>query len=190
MNRGFSLIELIITISITVLISLALFLNYSKFGSDIALKKTAQEIALAVREAQVYGLAVKEFSYSGSAFPGYGVHFDKTKPDSFILFADNSPANNLYDGEAEKVGESKIQTSNKITDLCLDQKISPPPPTAQCGLNILDVVYLRPYLLVSIKGHNGISEVSASSDAEVIIRSPKGTERKVVIWLTGQISVE
>lgn len=190
MNRGFTLIELILTISISVLISLVLFLNYAKLGSDISLKRTAQEMALVVREAQVYGLGVKE-QRSGAgetAFPGYGIHFSALNPDSFILFADYKPANNRYDAGDELVKEFKIKGPEKIVDLCIDQKVSPAPPSAQCNLIVLDIVYLRPYLAVNIRGNDG--GVTGTSDSQVVIESPRGNQKKVITWITGQISVE
>ena len=180
-RTGFTLIELLVTISIFTAISLAMFTNYPRFRENISLKRTAQKIALSVRQAQVYGLSVKEIAAGSRVFPGYGVHFAIDRPKSFILFKDIDNGND-YDGEAEKDEQFIIQTNDKISDLCGNRKTFPP---GSCGLTQLDIVYLRPKSDVTLKG-----EGSNFADAEVVIKSPNGAEKTIVIWSTGRIGVE
>ncbi len=180
-SRGFTLIELLVVISIFSIVSLSLLSNYPQFRSSISLKRTAQEIALSIRQAQVYGLSVTEFGAGSGIFPGYGVHFDINTPSVFILFADANN-NKLYDGTSEELQTFRIQTADRISKLCGNEKTAPP---GDCALSQLDVVYLRPGPNVVL-----MSGAVEFSDAEVIVRSSGGEEKTVVVWLTGQIAVE
>ncbi|MCX6731697.1 MAG: prepilin-type N-terminal cleavage/methylation domain-containing protein [Candidatus Parcubacteria bacterium] len=174
-KKGFTIIELVVTTSILVIITTLIFANYPKFRESISLKKTAQEIALTVRQAQTYGLGVREFQPGSRIFPGYGVHFDIDSSDSFVLFADGVSGNNT-------VESFKIQTGEKISDLCVKTV-----NTTSCGHNTIDIIFFRPNPLVTIKADGSSSGIS---DAEIIISSPAGQTKKVVILSSGQISVE
>jgi prepilin-type N-terminal cleavage/methylation domain-containing protein len=180
-NKGFTVVELIVTISILVIVTTLIFANYPKFRENISLKKTAQETALAVRQAQTYGLGVREFQPGTGIFPGYGVHFNITSSDSFILFADLDE-DNVYDGVSENVESFKIQTGEKLSGLCANVKTSPP---GTCGFNTIDIIFFRPKPLVTIK-----ADGSDFFDAEIKIISPRGQIKTIVILSSGQISVE
>jgi len=188
-GSGFTLVELLVTMSILVVITSMILANYPGFSETLALKRTAQEIALTIRQAQVYGLSVREFGAGSGIFPGYGVHFDIAgSPDTFVLFADAN-GNKSYDAgdgcgglSTECVQMFKISTGDKISKLCGDQQSSPP---GDCSLSQLDIVYLRPTPTVTLK-----SGSSAFSDVNVVVRSPKGEEKTIRVWLSGQIGVE
>jgi len=179
-NSGFTLVELMVTISIFTIISIGLFINYPKFREGLSLKRTAQEIALTVREAQVSAISVKEFD---GKFPGYGVHFSVNSPDSFILFVDLD-GNGEYSGGPEKEKEIKIKTTDIIYKLCVGEKTI---PTPDCSLSEFNIVYYRPGPKVVFKG-GGVDY--SNHDLEVIIKSSAGVEKQVTIWPTGQIEVD
>jgi prepilin-type N-terminal cleavage/methylation domain-containing protein len=180
-NKGFTIVELIVTTSILVIVTTLIFANYPKFRENISLKKTAQEIALAIRRAQTYGLSVREFQPGSGKFPGYGVHFNIASSDSFILFADLD-GDSVYDGVSENVESLKIQTGEKLSSLCANVKTSPP---GTCGFNTIDIIFFRPKPLVTIK-----ADGSGFFDGEIKIISPRGQIKTIVVLSSGQISVE
>jgi hypothetical protein len=167
------------------IISITILANYRGFQEALALKRTAQKIALSIRQAQAYGTSIKEFH---GVFPsGYGVHFDISTPKSFILFADvnDSESYDVNDGcggvTTECVEQFTIQTHEIISDICVNRKIG----AEDCTLNTVDVIYKRPTPTVKIK--NGLFSFS---DAEIDIQDLEGGTKTIVAWLTGQISVE
>ncbi len=182
-NRSFTLIELLVVISIFVIITVSIFLNYPKYGSVLSLKKTGQEIALSVREAQVYALSVKSAESDADVFPGYGVYFTLTFPDSFLLFSDNNENYRYDNGEAVK--EFKIETKDKIVDLCGTTDLG-----EICGLEQLNIVFRRPNPIVNL--NNGDDDnYNEFSNAKIKIRSLRENNEKIInVWLSGQISVE
>lgn len=183
-ERGFTLVELVVTISIFVVVSTLVFANYPKFKSQLSLKKTSQEIAFAVREAQVYSLSVK--SYDNNFNIGYGVHFDKNKSSNVILFADVDNSKEYNNGD-KIVKEYAIQTNISIISLCGNENN----PPASCELSKLNAVYLRPNPIINLSGRSGDdSLVSNLSDIEIIISSSGEITKKIIIWVSGQITIE
>lgn len=174
-NKGFTLIEVLITLSIVVIIASLIFASYPEFKEGISLKRTSQEIALTIREAQNYALSVKEFE---GEYKGYGVHFEKLSPASYILFSDLDE-DNEYD-VGEKFKEFIIQTNDKITDLCgYDTGYV-------CDQNYLDIIFLRPSPVVTLKSNTS----DVYSGVKIVITSPRGKEKSVIVWISGQISIQ
>lgn len=182
-KKGFTTIELIVTISILVIITTAIFIKYPTFRQNISLKRTAQEIALTIRQAQVYGLSTKEFQ--PGIFSGYGVHFESGS-DSFVLFADadNDKTYDAGDGcggtNTECVQMFQIQTGDKITDLCAN---------GTCGVNKMDIVFYLTNPPVSITTDTG-GTLPFGSYAGVVIISLQGQTKTISVLASGQISVK
>lgn len=138
-RAGFTLIELMVVITIFIVVTGVLLANYPAFGSKIVLENMAYEIALAMRQAQTYGLSVR--TAGADTFPGFGIHFytGSGGDKEFFLFAND--ATNLtgseryiYDGSPACVlGASTpggdicfehltIDGTNSILALCRDMK--------------------------------------------------------------------
>src|SRR3989344_6847475 len=75
--RAFTLVELVVVLAIFTLISSVVLANHSRFNGSVLLGSLAYDIALSIREAQVYGLSVKQHTVAGvGQFQiGYGIHF-------------------------------------------------------------------------------------------------------------------
>lgn len=144
-TRGFSIIDLLVSMSIVTLIMSVVLFSYRTFGNKLAVKAASQEIAVAVRQAQVYGTSVKEVSKGIGDFNiGYGVSFDTTVPGQYYIFADKNN-NGLYDGDStctpggECVEKNLIRNSAGVTGLCgIDtSRIQTCPPTNATRLSIV-----------------------------------------------------
>src|SRR3989344_4739965 len=100
---GFTLVEVMISLTIVTLIMGVILFNYSTFNDNLALSAAMQETSLVIRKAQTYGLSVKEVVVGGGQFnSAYGVKFDGpggvNLASSFIFFVDKSiPKNGVYD---------------------------------------------------------------------------------------------
>ncbi|MBU3926041.1 hypothetical protein KJ763_02645, partial [Patescibacteria group bacterium] len=90
-------------------------------------------------------------------------------------------SDNEYDDPAEKVKEFIIQTNDKITDLCGYKAIG----GYICGQNYLNILFLRPNPLVTIK-----SDIDTYSGIKIITTSPRGKSKSIIVWSSGEISVE
>lgn len=99
---GFTLVELMVVISIFAILSSITIYNYNQFNSTLSIQNLADDIALTVRKAQGFAIGVR--GYGGSFSRGYGIHFSanqnteeyKGSNKSFVLFADTIE-NSKYD---------------------------------------------------------------------------------------------
>ncbi len=191
--KGFSLVEILVVISIFIIITSLILANYPSFNDRLDLTRAVQTITLSLRQAQAYGSAVKEFNTASNCFPGYGINFQLSSPQDYFLFADVN-ANGRYDSNissvcngatTELIQRFHIETKSKIFNICGNQKTASP---GACNISSLTVIYLRSAigLNITIKDNNG----NNYADAEVVIRSARGVDKKVVFWVSGQIAVE
>ena len=181
MNKGFTLVELSVTIGITVIISILILADFPEFTRRLELSRTVQAVAVSFREAESSALAVREFKPDSiSYFPAYGLHFENPPLTTYFLFADLNN-NRVYDA-GEKADEFQINGQPRVSRLCGGTRSSPP---GRCDLTRLDVVFVRPNPDIFINSDKG-----SFSDAEAVLLLPDGQEKKVVIWSTGQLAIE
>jgi type II secretory pathway pseudopilin PulG len=182
-QAGFTLIELLAVTGIMILITGLVLANNNKFNGTILLQNVAYDIALSIREAQVYGISVQNFN--GSYAASYGMHFQRNGGGSsiYILFADAVTVNGTYD-TGELVQSTTLSGGYQIKDLCS----TPPPPSAEvCSLNSLDVTFVRPEpdAYIRSSAYSGLND-----SARIQISSVSGATRNIVIGSNGQISVQ
>lgn len=96
-RRGFTLIELLVVSMIIVLITAFVLFRQQGFNSSTLLRSLSYSVALTIRQAQVYGVSVRESAAGSGVFAtGYGVQFGNAgllDPEHYLLFADlNSDA--------------------------------------------------------------------------------------------------
>jgi len=205
---GFTLIELTVVIGIFMIITTVLLVNHTKFNSDIVLQNVAHHVALSVRQAQTYGLSVKGFGTgAGSLFPGYGVYFSTTLPREFYLFADTNGDKNMLNNPTscvsgvDECSEKIVIKSNEyIHALCGNLKndgVSVFSTTddvsgvSNCNtMDALHIVFTRPDPDAELSGYIAGTGYESYSDAEIVVASPNKDVRTIVVWSTGQISVE
>ena len=189
-NKGFTLVELMVSVGIFTFLTLIVLVNHSRFSGAILLENLAYDIALSIRQAQIFGLSVREFEPGSGEFqPGYGVHFDRTTPTQYIIFADRN-LNFRYDDAiacgvtgSECIEEFTIQQGNSISRFCGTL----PSSVVECSpaLSFISAVFIRPDPDAIITSSNP----GFYSDATITIRSPHGVLRDVIVRVTGQISI-
>ncbi len=211
---GFTLVELLVTLSIFTILTGVVLFNQSKFNSTILLTDLAYDTALTVRQAQMYGINIKEFNTGASGDTGnfvpYGVHFATSSPKSFILFADltYSSSTEGNDGRYGKntlatidpsicqiekgcVSRYSIKRGNYIKQICEEEldvtqkACSTSPDTSKSSL---DVVFKRPNPDAQIR-FNDSTTVSSVGIATIILGNPDGNIRKVRVRSNGLIEI-
>lgn len=185
---------MLVVTAIIVVISAIILVNNNRFGGAILLENLAYNVALSVRQAQVYGISVQRFGQNTFS-AGYGVHFDISSPDSYTLFADAIASNGLYDcpqpgtNNCEFVQTTTISSGYRIHDLCA----TPASGAEQCGLSKVDILFRRPEpdAWISTSDFSCILDQGAcAGEARVVLISPRGDTISVVIQANGQISVQ
>jgi prepilin-type N-terminal cleavage/methylation domain-containing protein len=192
LKKGFTLIELLVSISIVTVIMAVVIFNYGGFNDTLALSAAEQDLAIAVREAQTYGLSVKEVSVGSGQFnAAYGIYFSPTSPSEYDVFVDKN-GNGLYDagsgcgsGATECLEKFIFRDGVTISAICDDT--SCPPASASS----MQVTFLRPNPDATINFVNsGGTIVETGLTGKAVLMSPQGKTATVTIGSTGQISVQ
>lgn len=197
-SKGFTLIELIVVSAIILIITSYIMFKQTKFNSVTLMRSLSYSIALSVRQAQVYGTSIREFSKGSNVFaPGYGIHFPSSgaSSDTYYLFADTVPqggGNGAYDGISEALPAFTLGKGYVIDTLCA---VSIGGNTCAPGITSLTVFFRRPNpdACISTNTSAGSCAPGAAavySSAYVQIRSTGNNDlRAIKISDTGQISV-
>lgn len=220
-TTGFTIVELLVVTGIFAMMTTLVLANYPRFNAQIILENTAYEVALEVRQAQSFGLGVREAAAVADVFPGYGVRvpditIDNTK---IFLYADipsmpGGDGNNMYDG-----GTNCIPGIDECVEVLQLQKYAvyavcgnwrtdyPSEPafretadvdayvgTGHCAIDSLDINFTRPNPDAFLQGYaGGVVDhplPNGYSDIAIVIATSDGHVRTVVVWSTGQITVE
>ncbi len=196
--RGFTIIELMVTLGIVVLVTGLVMIRYSSFNSSVLLTSQAYLTGFDIREAQ--SLAVSVRGNSEEFREEYGMYFTLDTPNQYLLFQDDdslgetSPAH--YDaGEAIGI-PYRVDSRFEIVNICATNNSSrtcnsdDPETTGEvvdATLDDLTVTFQRPdfdaALYSPVKTGLLSGEIHfGTADSEHI--------RKVLVYASGQIGVE
>lgn len=178
-TSGFTLIELVVVLSIFVIISSIILADYPGFSQRVALERTAQEIALSIREAETLALSVRESSLLQGEFVGFGIHFNSATPREYILFSDLD-GDNVFDTN-EEADHFFIEKSPLISAICVGRETNLPD---DCDVDVVDIVYLRPDPTITITA-DGVWHPQFS----LFVTTPDASSKEIVVWFTGQIEI-
>jgi prepilin-type N-terminal cleavage/methylation domain-containing protein len=188
MQKGFTLLEVIVVVVIIALLSVIFIANFRGGEQQFALQRSVHKLAQDLRRAQGLALAGQEFK--GIFQGGYGIHFVETpeseKTGKYILFVDCNN-NNTFDGEAatpcdDCTGASCIEDifSEEVEEIPLENeiKISKLKPTFP-----LDIVFYPPDPETTINNDPSISSAS-------ITLNFNGQTKKITVNTAGLIDIE
>lgn len=200
-SRGFTLVELLVVVSIITIITAALLLRQSSFNSTTLLRSLAYSVALSVRQAQVYGTSVFATNVAGSDTfaSGYGLYFSSAAPGSYLLFADLND-NGRYDSSPdESVKAFTLNNGYSVSEICAvegaTKACSGGDDTTGSPITALHVLFKRPnpdacFATDSAPTACSPGGVQQYSGAYIQLRSAGGGTRSIVISSTGEVVVQ
>lgn len=217
-QKGMTLIELVIVLSIFSILTGVVLFNYGDFSSSLTMQNLADDIALTIRRAQSYAIGVR--GSSGEFEKGFGVNFSvrdanisnedfktySSSQKSFIFYTEDTSGGRYYfefEGE-DSCGISSdpsyscleklsIKTADYISNIKIKKSDKPENLTEDEQINIF---FIRPnpepkFCLIE-KGKIDCDDNSSRIEEVIIeIRNFKSTDinKYVKIFNTGQISV-
>lgn len=194
-NRGFSILEVLITAAIVSVITAMVVFKYGSFNNSVLLKDQAYEMALNIREAQVFAVSVR--GESGQFREDYGLYFTLAAPQQYVLFQDNGDVvengkHRAYYDIGEGIGKPyAVDSRFQIKKICVNIVSS----TNLCPATVDDisVTFKRPDFdahFASVSGKN--AGLSVNNARILLSGANSGTTdtRTIVISTTGQISIE
>ena len=213
-SRGFTLIEMLVVMTIMLLITGALLLRQSRFDSSTILRSLAYGVALSVRQAQVYGTSVVGTSTTavacGSGFysngncyaAGYGLYFSAANPTGYVLFADLD--NNGQYSSNELVKTFNFSKGYSISDMCAveavtgytDCWIAGTTPGLLTSAATLSIMFKRPNpdacFATNAQTNTcsvGGSPFYSSAYVQIIAASDPTNTKRVTVTVPGEVSV-
>ena len=193
-TRAFTLIELLVVVGVIVIITLVMLFRQTKYNSSTVLRSLAYNVALSIRQAQVYGTSIQG---TGGVFAsGYGVHFSTISPKNYTIFADANSDGQRAPSGTEDVKTFTLNNGYTVSEFCVYNNLS----TIHCSaathdttgaatINSLDIVFKRPnpdaYFYATLAGVS----VGTYAKSYITIRATDGTTRALSVTTTGQISV-
>jgi len=189
-QKGFTLIEMITVLAIFMLISGVVIFNYGKFRNDTILTNMAYEVALSIREAQIYGVSARtaESGNTPSFEIPYGIYL-KEGSNQYYLFAD-IVEDSKFSGDtcSDPMGDTCV-TPYTLQRGVLISDIDISTDSSSCDLkNSVSVLFKRPNPEPIITP--GGANVDDISFVQITLTAPDGvTKRYVAIYNNGQVAV-
>lgn len=210
--RGFTVTELLVSIAIMLIITTMVVSNQKQFGSGAVLKNIVNNISLTLREAQIYGISVKQIgthtANTTNAFSsGFGLHFNINATPTgdntaYIFFVDKDPnldpkvapnPDNMYGSgiscptvsTSECLDKIVLGQGHTVSDICTIRS-----GTEECFYNSLDITFKRPAVEASLIFDANQGNSSGLNVACVEISAPDGKKNSIVVYTTGQISIK
>lgn len=185
-TRGFTLVELLVSISILLLIISVVIFRFASFDSVILLRTLAYDVGLSMREAQSYSLSA--YGNEGNFRLPYGLSFTPGGT-SYVFFGyTGSDVLPWYDPSNTAVVDLyTLGRSFTVSDVCVIVG-----GMEDCDIAGLDVSFKRPeytalFYVPSYSGdlggiEEGVVKLSSTRNPDLVAR--------VEISLTGQIEVD
>lgn len=204
-TRGFTLLELVVSIAIMLGIIAMVFSNQNTYTEGASLKNLANDIGLSLRQAQIYGISVKALPNTEDFTGAFGIDFNLTSGAGsntmYLFFADRGVQDGYYNytgnwadcptgGTSECLQKMTTSTGNLINSLCpIDSNDL---PVCSAGVTRADITFLRPETsanIVLFAAGGGQISISPYRGVEINLTSVSGGTRSVRVYNTGQISV-
>lgn len=187
LNKGFTLVELLVAIMIFVVMTAIMALRYGDFSKRIVLTNLAYDVALTLRQAQSYSINVSDVSdtgQDGDFQKAYGVYFNLNTPNTFILFRDTTgTVTGVYNSGDQIIKTYTIKGGMKLLDLCYNV-YRESGCAVRPGNGIINIAYMRPQPAPLINGSRSIGHV------DLVFVDGAGNIKRVFVRTSGQISVE
>ncbi|HBC70734.1 MAG: hypothetical protein UU05_C0030G0005 [Candidatus Curtissbacteria bacterium GW2011_GWA1_40_47] len=186
-GRGFTIIELLVSISIFTVLTGVVLAKYNTYNTSAPFANASEDVVLALRQAQVYGAGGKgnpAVCTGGTAFEcTYGVYFSTsgTLKNGITLFVDTNNDRMFTQGTDSVI--ERIAWNSEISVSAL----SCPGPVGTCG-SAVTVTFRRPDPLAFIA--EVVNPANSYDSASVTLtHAISGRTANIVISKAGQISL-
>ncbi|MCX6813817.1 MAG: prepilin-type N-terminal cleavage/methylation domain-containing protein [Candidatus Azambacteria bacterium] len=170
-SKGFTLIEVLVVLSIIVVITGIIIFNIGTERQNSALLRSAQNLSLNLRRAQSFALSSKIYKTVGVPC-GWGVHFNGANSTSYIIFADLAVSPSCSDRDFIRAanGSEDFETVNLESGININSLSN----------NLSDIVFTPPDPTVNF--------TPDQTSASVVMINKNGATRLININKTGFIS--
>ena len=214
-NKGFSMVEFIVIISIFAIMTSVSMLNYNDHHKAIEQANLTQNIALTIRQAQVYGISASAKNIGDETFEDEDVAetffandtgiLDITRNKSIrgtslnldtneiVLFEDNTyPSNFIYN-----TGSDRVIDERKIVSPIVGFEYAYLCDNANCvkkDSGVVDITFQRPYpdAIINYRDSIGTSPGSFYDKVSLVVSKEDGADKNsyIDVQSIGNITVK
>ena len=184
-NAGFTLVETLVVVFIIGLLSTILIVNWRQNEKQYQLQMAAQEIVQNIRKVQ--GMALNGSRYNNQIPFNYGLDFDLSSPNSYIIFANQSNDRRYDVGNDLIVGDTAVQIESgfEIGSLVGSTGV----------LTVVDTTFSMPDGFVTIRKDQPTGGSPWQNSLTITVRKigttcPSKDCKNIVIMDTGQINIQ
>ncbi|HAQ02547.1 TPA: hypothetical protein DEP30_01295 [Candidatus Nomurabacteria bacterium] len=208
---GFTLVELMVTISIFLIITSVTLVNYGDFKSSVSLQNNTDTVALSIRKAQSYAIGAHGFGAEGSTKVfdrSYGIHFSTNvngsgldgSDKSFLIFSmpkGDSGYSKNQTGDCGKGVNQCIEFFNiTSTDKIKDISVSGGSGNSGNNKESVDIYFTRPESSAHFCYRNSSGDENSCkpdiTSVSIVVSNGQTNEKTKTITVqnTGQISIQ
>jgi len=115
-KNGFTIIELLVVISIIAILSGIVLIDYRSSQQTLVLQRATNKLAQDIRRVQEMAMSARE---SNGVPPRYGIEFVITDPDHYILFADLNDNGKYESADGDPVETVTFEQGVRIDQLLI-----------------------------------------------------------------------
>ena len=186
-KKGFTLIELMVVMSIATIMMAVLIFQQNKWSDQLSVNTQAYEMVLMIRQAQIYSLGVREDTGgTGDKFNvGYGIYMNQGNANQYIYFADRDGDQKYDSGEA--IETKTFSRGVTIKDVCGSSNcfFVGGGPLWQASIS-----FFRPETKANIKLLNNGGNPVDTPPVTIKLQSSGGREVNIIAEANGQVSVQ
>ena len=188
-KKGFTLIELIVSISIMTIISTLVMANYKTGGKSAELNMAAQKIVTDIRRVQEFTMGMKEFDDGATIeYPegGWGIRFsvNSGENDKYIIFADT-------DNDKKRI---VVAENSQIINLPSDISFDAFDIDGNISRNFAYITFVAPDPDIFIGGANNENNSSLPTNnakqIKITIKNKDGKTKDIVVNSFGLVEVD
>ncbi len=171
-KTGFTLVELLVSVSIIVMVTAIFLVNYSSANRRTDLTMTAQKLVSDIRMTQNYALGLARYGgkYGAVPYGGWGIHFDLASSSKYTIFADIDSSKSYEAAEADLASGAQVIT---LPDNITIDSIKIP---TDVDTSKLDITFLPPDPITTIMNQN----LATSSEMIVTLKDAKTDSFKTI----------
>ncbi len=171
MNKGFTLVEVIVAMAIIAIITGIVIFNFGTERQNSALLRSAQKLSLDLRRAQNFALSSKDYKTSGIPC-GWGMYFNGAGSASYIVFADMAAAADCSNRDFIRAadGSEDFEVANFEAGITI----------SSLSNNLSNIVFSPPDPTVNF--------IPDQTSAGIVLINKNGATRAITINKTGFIS--
>lgn len=188
-TKGFTLFEALIMLAIVTAISSQVLFSFTGLNQGAALQRSAQELALGIRQAQNMSLAITRIEVGSLPTlltpPAIGIRISSAAGESgeFLLFADRNDLaarDGRFSGPEERIGA--IQ--NFVKGARIQRMVS---GTQEAPVSVVHILFVAPEATLELTDNQG---TQISDPLKIILAVPSGQTKTITARTSGQVSIQ